>query len=96
MRRSAYCNPVPTSHCSQQTPGTILISCCGRFGRTTYCGVPNGDELRVLRWDQVPRETQNVVDPMILVEFGLVVENPKGRASVGAHANRLPPVALVW
>ena len=28
-------------------------------------------------WDQVPLETPNVVDPMILVQAGLVVENPK-------------------
>ena len=31
----------------------------------------------MLRWEQVPRETQNVVDPIIFAEFGLVAENPK-------------------
>ena len=58
-------------------PGTILVIRWGRFGGTAYCGDPDGDELRVLRWDQVPLETPNVVDPMILVQAGLVVENPK-------------------
>ena len=58
-------------------PGTILVIRSGRFGGTAYCGDPDGDELRVLRWDQVPLETPNVVDPMILVQAGLVVENLK-------------------
>ena len=58
-------------------PGSILVIRSGRFGGTAYCGDPDGDELRVLRWDQVPLETPNVVDPVILVQAGLVVENPK-------------------
>ena len=58
-------------------PGTILVICSGRFGGTAYCGDPDGDELRVLRWYQVPLETPNVVDPMILVQASLVVENLK-------------------
>ena len=58
-------------------PGTILIIRSGRCGGTTYRGYPDGDELRVLRRDQVPREMQNVADPMILFKSGLVVQNPK-------------------
>ena len=45
--------------------GTILVIRSGRFGGTAYCGDPDGDELRVLRGDQVPLDTPNVVDPMI-------------------------------
>ena len=72
LPQPSACYPLLRTH-----PGTILVIRSGRFGGTAYCGDPDGDELRVLRWDQVPLETPNVVDPMIIVQAGLVVENPK-------------------
>ena len=74
--RSAYRNPVPAYHCSEQTPARSSSSAFDGSAAQPIVGTPLGMNYE-LQWDQVPRETQNIADPMNLVESGLVVEDRK-------------------